>query len=151
MASYNTVKELINHLLKRVYYITLESVQPQVLEMYKAQIREDVYARQRSGLYERTNTLLSSASAYVKLNATNLELDIYNDESKMIWTYPSDGKNSPNDNRSRIVGYVNYGNKTGLYHYDATNFFTNAKLNIETNIVAMLISALNNNGLRVVK
>jgi|LGOV01.1.fsa_nt_gb hypothetical protein len=151
MASYKTVNSLVDHLLKRVYYITLESVQPQVLEMYRASIRENVYAVQRSGLYERTGTLLTSATANVKLNKSKIEIDIFNDEDKMIWAYPSHSPNFPNDNRDKIVEYVNYGNKTGLYHYGATNFFTQAKLDIESNIITMLKYALTINGLKVVK
>ena len=151
MASYRTVQSLVEHLIKRVYYITLESIQPQLLEMYKASIRENVYAVQRSGLYERTGTLLSSSTANIKITNNMLTMDIFNDENKMIWTYPSVSPKSPRDNRSNIVGYVEYGNKTGLFHYNATNFFSKAKLDIESNIVTMLKNALTINGLKVVR
>jgi hypothetical protein len=149
--SYGLLNNLLIAMTQNIYTIIDNSVNPKLVEIYKSSIMDNVYNRQRSGLYERTYTLLESSSAYVKLNQKIIEIDIYNDEKKMLWKYPSHSPNSPNDNRSKIVEYVNYGNVGGLYPYDATNYFTIAKENIYSNITSILILSLQNAGMEVVK
>lgn len=147
--------ETVDGLAKYIKFTTIDDINKITArfsnQMLYEQIKQTVY-KNPEGWYERTESMLDSIGSNtdkLSLGKHTSYVETYPKPEDMDYTYPSVNAFNSQDNRNKIVEWLNNGRKKGIWKYKPQRFIQKAEKQVESRLLKHLILYLEKSGYQI--